>query len=126
MRVVDTSAWIEWIAESAVGNVVRAHFPGVGEWVVPTIVQLELLKWTMRVLEPSRSDEIFGLTQTMVVVPLTTPIAAAAAKFALAHQLPTADAIIYATAREMNSDLLTCDGHFEGLDGVIYVPKMPA
>ncbi|PPQ26313.1 PIN domain-containing protein [Rhodopila globiformis] len=35
----------------------------------------------------------------------------------------TADAIVYATARAYEADLLTCDRHFENLPGVWYRPK---
>ncbi len=34
------------------------------------------------------------------------------------YKLATADAIVYATARQRNADLLTCDARFEGLPGV--------
>jgi predicted nucleic acid-binding protein len=45
------------------------------------------------------------------------------ARLAREHKLATADAIIYATARLMDADLLTCDAHFDGLEGVVYLPK---
>jgi predicted nucleic acid-binding protein len=34
------------------------------------------------------------------------------------------DAIIYATARTHGAELLTCDAHFEGLDGATYLAKV--
>lgn len=45
MRVVDTSAWVEVLLASETGKAVRAELPKRGEWLVPTIVQLELSKW---------------------------------------------------------------------------------
>ena len=48
-----------------------------------------------------------------------------AARVCAAHKLATADAIIYATARNNNAELLTCDAHFnpdyswDGLVGVV-------
>jgi len=44
-----------------------------------------------------------------------------AARVCAAHKLATADAIIYATARNNNAELLTCDAHFKALEGVNYV-----
>jgi PIN domain len=38
--------------------------------------------------------------------------------------LATADAIIFATARHFGVELLTCDAHFKGLTGVVYVEKV--
>jgi predicted nucleic acid-binding protein len=60
------------------------------------------------------------------VVPLETVTALAAAEICVSHRLPTADAIIYATTLEQGADLLTCDAHFEGLPGVVLVPKKPS
>jgi PIN domain nuclease of toxin-antitoxin system len=48
---------------------------------------------------------------------------AGSADLSAAHKLPMADAIIYATALQEYADLLTCDAHFEGLPGVVYVAK---
>ncbi len=42
MRLVDTSAWIEWLIGSPIGMALAAEPPGRAEWLVPTIVQLEL------------------------------------------------------------------------------------
>jgi predicted nucleic acid-binding protein len=62
---------------------------------------------------------MIAFSTTCFVVPLTTDLALSAAALHKAHKLATADAIIYATARAHDADLLTCDVHFEGLDGVV-------
>ena len=48
MVLVDTSAWIEWLMGSATGRAVGTVMPSQDEWLVPTIVQLELAKWLTR------------------------------------------------------------------------------
>ena len=48
MRLVDTSAWIEWLAGSPTGQLVAPEIPARDQWLVPTIVQLELAKWLTR------------------------------------------------------------------------------
>ena len=48
MRLVDTSAWIEWLIGSPVGTALTGELPDRGQWLVPTIVQLELAKWLRR------------------------------------------------------------------------------
>ncbi len=45
MRLVDTSAWIEWLTGSPLGTALAAEFPDRTQWLVPTLVQLELAKW---------------------------------------------------------------------------------
>ena len=123
MRVVDTSAWVEWLIGSALGKRLAAEFPAQDACVVPTIVQLELSKWLLREADEDRADSVIAHTQTCVVVPLDTDIALLAAELHQRHKLATADAIVYATAQMQGADLLTCDTHFDGLPGVAYFRK---
>ena len=123
MRVVDTSAWVEWLIGSALGKRLAAEFPAQDACVVPSIVQLELSKWLLREADEDRADSVIAHTQTCVVVPLNTDIALLAAELLQRHKLATADAIVYATAQRQGADLLTCDTHFEGLPRVVYFRK---
>ena len=123
MVVVDSSAWIDWLTESALAPEINRLMPERDVIVVPTLVQLELVKWLRRERGEEASDEMLALTQMCQVVPLTTPIAVAAAELCRSHQLSTADAVILATAHHAGARLLTCDKHFSGLSGVQYVAK---
>jgi len=126
MVLVDTSAWIEWLMGSATGLAVGAVLPSQDDWLVPTIVQLELAKWLTRELGEDRADQVIAFSQMCRIVPLDTRIALAATELCARHRLATADAIIYATAQDHDAELLTCDAHFEGLDGVRYLAKSSA
>ena len=123
MRVVDTSSWIEWFADSPVGRRLIPYMPTKEKLLVPTIVQLELTKWLMRV-SPSRLADAIRSTNECHVIVLDTPIALRAASIGREYKLATADAVIYATALEHDADLLTCDAHFTDLPGVLYIPKI--
>ena len=123
MRLVDTSAWIEWLIASPTGKLVESELPSREEWLVPTIIQLELAKWLTRESSEAKSDQIISFTQMCVLAPLTTSIALRAAEFCDIYKLATADAIIYATAQDYGADVLTCDAHFKDLPSVIYVAK---
>jgi predicted nucleic acid-binding protein len=109
MRLVDTSAMNEFLIGS--------------EWLVPTMVQLELAKWLTRAAGEDKADQVIAFTETCVVAVLDTETALAAAEHCARHGLATADAIIYATARAHGADLLTCDRHFEKLPNVRFVAK---
>lgn len=123
MRLVDTSAWIEWLVDSETGKAVEAALPERDDWVVPTIVQFELAKWLAREVGEDKADQIIAFTERCVVMPLDTRLALAAAEANARHKLAMADAIVYATAQANGADVLTCDAHFEGLSGVTLIPK---
>ena len=123
MRVVDTSIWIEWLIGSPLKTAIASEMPSADACIVPTIVQLELSKWLNREMGENEADQVIAYTQTCTVVPLDTKIALLAAEMHRTHKLATADAIVYATAIANDADLLTCDAHFEGLAGVIFVKK---
>ena len=123
LRVVDTSAWIEWLAGSAVGRKLGKALPEKSHCVVPTIVQLELSKWLTREVGEDEADRVIAYTQKCVVIPLDTGIALLAADLHRSHRLATADAIVYATARQTGADVITCDADLEGLPGVTLHPK---
>ncbi|MEO7742977.1 MAG: type II toxin-antitoxin system VapC family toxin [Usitatibacter sp.] len=123
MRVVDTSAWIEWFIGGPLHKKLIREFPEKALCVVPTIVQLELSKWLVREVGEDRADQAIAYTQKCVVAPLDTRIAISAAELHRQYKLATADAIVYATAINHGADLLTCDAHFEKLPGVVLIRK---
>jgi predicted nucleic acid-binding protein len=123
MRLVDTSAWIEWLIGSPTGKSVASAISAREDVLVPTIVQLELAKWLTREAGEDTADQVVAFTQMCVVAPLDTKIALSAAEICSKHKLATADAIVYATALEHGAGLLTCDAHFDGLPGVTFVAK---
>ena len=123
MRLVDTSAWIEYLTGSALGATLAAELPDRAQWLVPTIVQLELAKWLTREVGEDKADQVIAFTETCVVADLDTATALSAAELCARHKLATADAIVYAPAMAHEADLLTCDQHFEHLPGVRFVAK---
>ena len=123
MRVIDTSVWIEWLVGNPLGKKLAREIPDKSECIVPTIVQLELAKWLAREVGEDQADQMIAYTQKCVVAPFDTRIALLAADLHRQYKLATADAVVYATAREFGADLLTCDAHFEKLPGVTVIKK---
>jgi len=119
MRLIDSSAWIEALIDSPTGSSVVKLLPSKEQWLVPTIVQLELAKWLTREVGAEKADQVIAFTQTCIVAELTTEVALAAAEL----KLPIADSIIYATARAYGAELITCDRHFNDLPGVTLIAK---
>lgn len=123
MILIDTSAWIEWLVGSPTGDVVATHLPDQTQWLVPTMVQLELSKWTTREVGEDKADQVIAFTQLCRIVALDTETALLAAESCRRHKLATADAIIFASAQINGASLITCDAHFDGLPGVTVIKK---
>jgi len=126
LRVVDTSAWIEWLVASSIGKKLANEFPDKALCIVPTIVQLELSKWLWRELGEAQADQVMAYTLKCRVEPLDSATALLAADLHRRYKLATADAIVYATAVQHGAELLTCDAHFKGLPGAVLFPKAVA
>lgn len=124
MWVVDTSVWIEWLLDSPEGQAVARHLPLAGDWIVPTMVQYELVIWARRESITNGSPKrILAFSDELMVIDLTTEIAVKAATLSALHSLASVDAIIYATAIAQRAQLLTCDAHFKDLPDVVYITK---
>ena len=124
MRVVDTSAWIEWLTGSPLRARLAQEIPERTQCLVPTIVQLELAKWLIRESGEAQADQMIAYTLKCVVAPLDTRIALLAVDLHRQYKLSTADAVVYATAQGFDAELLTCDAHFENLPGVVFIKKV--
>ena len=126
MILVDTCGWIEWLTEGALADSFASYTQDPAELLVPTTVQYELYKWVKRESDENTAFDTIALADDSLVVPLSTDIALVAADLSLSHKLAFADAVIYASARKYNVELVTSDDHFEGLPGVTYFPKKDA
>jgi predicted nucleic acid-binding protein len=116
--LVDSSGWLEYITGDEKADAFGEVFLRGVEVLVPTIVLYEVFK--ILLVRASRTDANIFLSEAMGrnVVDLTDTIALAAASYSIDYKLPMADAIIYATARGHQAELITSDAHFAGLPGV--------
>jgi len=121
--LVDTCGWIEWLVDGPLANHFQPWLRAPEALVVPTVLQFELYKWVKRERDEVMALEVVALTEESEVVPLTSHLALTAADFALVHRLSFADALIYATSQQYGVPLVTCDDHFQGLNGVEYYAK---
>lgn len=91
--------------------------------IVPTLVQHELYKWLYREIDQATALSAIAATQTAKVIAFDTSLALLAADTAREFKLATADAIIYATARQHDATLVTSDAHFANLPQVKFFQK---
>jgi predicted nucleic acid-binding protein len=116
--LVDSSGWLEYITGEEKADAFGAVFQRGAQVLVPTIVLYEV--FMILLLRASKTDANLFLSEAMgrTVVDLSDTIALAAASYSIDYKLPMADAIIYATARARQAELITSDAHFTGLPGV--------
>lgn len=105
---------------------------GAGAQWPPTLAgvisyaQYELYKWVKRESDETTALDTIALVDDSLVIPLSTDIALTAADLSLSRKLAFADAVIYASARKYDVELVTSEVHFEDLPGVTYFPKRGA
>lgn len=116
--LVDSSGWLEYLTSDEKAVAFAPYLESKRRVVVPTIVIFEVRK--ILLLRQSRviADEFVGEALGREVADLDGKLALAAAELSIRHQLPMADAIIYATAQTHQAELITSDAHFSGLPGV--------
>jgi predicted nucleic acid-binding protein len=123
VTLVDTCGWIEWLAEGVLADSFAPYMQDAADLLIPTTVQYELYKWVKRESDESTALDTIALADESLIVPLSSEIALMAVDLTLSHRLAFADAVIYASARKYQAELVTADDHFDGLPGVTCFAK---
>lgn len=123
MNLVDSSAWLEYFAAGPQAAQFTAVIEDVPRLVVPTIVLLEVTRRVMQQRGEDAALQVAALLHQGRLVDLDSGTALAAAQLGIAHKLPLADSIVYATARQYGAVVWTMDADFSELAGVRYFPK---
>jgi predicted nucleic acid-binding protein len=124
MNVVDSSGWLEYFAEGPNAEFFSMPIEAIGELIVPIISIYEVFKRVLQQRDETAALEAIAFMQSGDLVDLTRDTALHAARLSIDLQLPMADSIILATAREWDAVLWTQDADFEGIEGVQYHPKI--
>jgi predicted nucleic acid-binding protein len=123
MNIVDSSAWLAYFADEPNAKHFLTPLHDSAALVVPMVTIYEVFKVVLR---ESGEDAALQAAMAMhkgTIVALTAPLALAAAKLSLAHNLPMADGIILATAQEFKAIIWTQDADFKNIKDVKYFPK---
>jgi len=119
LYVIDSSGWLEYLTEDSKAAGFANYLEGEGTVLLPTIVLCEVYKHLAKHRGRVVAERFISQAFHRRVVPLDETIAIAAGNLAVEHRLSTTDAIVYATARVSEAQLVTTDTHFRGLPGVI-------
>ena len=118
MNVVDSSAWLSYFAGDSNAGVFAKPIENLSRLLVPSITLTEVFKHVCRQRDEESALAVVAHMEQGRVIPLDAELALNAASFGLAHKLPLADSIIYATARKYQATLWTQDRDFENLPEV--------
>jgi len=122
-NVVDSSGWLEYLAEEPNADFFAPAIEDTEKLVVPVISLYEVFK---RVYQQRSEDEALKAVALMMqgqVVDLDAELALTAAKLSQDISIPLADSLILATARAYQATLWTQDEHFKDLSDVQYKAK---
>jgi len=125
MNVVDSSGWLEYLADGPNAGFFSAPIEDGRNLIVPTLSVLEVFK---RVLQQRGEDAALQAAAAMrqgELSDLTLEVALYAAKLGSELKLALADSVMLATARLHGAVLWTQDADFQGLEDVKYVAKQP-
>ena len=123
MNVIDSSAWLEFLADGPNADEFAVPLGDRAKLVVPSITIYEVFRVVLRQRGEDSALQAAALMQQGTVVELSPSLAMIAAKTSVELALPLADSIILATARVHQATLWTQDQHFDGVPGVRYFPK---
>jgi predicted nucleic acid-binding protein len=123
VNIVDSSAWLEFFAGGPNAGRFAVPIARSASLLVPTLSIYEVFK---RILQQRGDDDALQAVAIMEqgrVVDLDRPIALAAARISIDHDLPLADSVMLATARSFQATFWTQDADFKGIDDVKYFPR---
>jgi predicted nucleic acid-binding protein len=124
VNVVDSSGWLEYLADAPGADFFAPAIENTEELLVPSICLLEVARKIFRQRGEDPALQALALMQQGRVIQLVPAVIQLAARFGVEHRLPLADSVIFATGRLHDALVWTQDADFEGLEGVRYTPKV--
>ncbi|MEM1188395.1 MAG: type II toxin-antitoxin system VapC family toxin [Pseudomonadota bacterium] len=123
MNVVDSSAWLSYLAGDRNAGKFAKAIEDLDRLLVPSITLTEVFKIVFRQSGEEMALAVVAHMEQGRVIPLDAQLAVDAASCGLAYKLPLADSIVYATARKFDATIWTQDIDFKPLRGVRYIAK---
>ena len=123
MNVVDSSAWLEYLADGPNASFFAPAVENPRELIVPSITILEVFKRVLQQRGENDALQAAALMQGGRIVDLDAGLALSAAKLSAQLKLPMTDSVILATARAHKATIWTQDADFEKLPDVKYRAK---
>jgi predicted nucleic acid-binding protein len=124
MNVVDSSAWLEYLAGGPNAAFFAEPIENTTELIVPTISLYEVFKRIVQQRSENEALQVIAVMQQGKIAEMDSRTALSAARISVDNKLPLADSVMLATARLNNAVLWTQDSHFERIPNVKYRKAM--
>ena len=123
MISIDSYGWIERFAEGPKAPRYNRIIDGVvpDEIVTSVVTLFEVYRKVKRAKGEETALEAVAVLSQTKVIPIDQTLSLEAADYSIDHGLHMSDALIYATARQQDSELYTSDEDLKGLRGVVFV-----
>ncbi|MBU1151796.1 type II toxin-antitoxin system VapC family toxin [Patescibacteria group bacterium] len=123
MNIIDSSAWLEYFANSINAKNFEKAIEDTKKLIVPSIVLYEVFKKLLKETDEHNALEIIAHLKQGKVVNLDIDLSLEAARLSHLHNLAMADSIILAIAQKHKATIWTQDSDFRNLPYVKYFPK---
>ena len=123
MNVVDSSGWLEYLADGPNADFFAKSILATADLVVPTLSLYEVFKRVLQQRGDNDALQAVALMQQGTLVELSASLALSAARISLNDKIPMGDSIMLATARACGATLWSQDSDFENIAGVRYIMK---
>jgi len=123
MIVVDSCGWLEWFTDGELADKYQGYLADPDNLLVPAIVLYEVYKILKREIGEEKALLAAGYMKNAPVIAFDEMLALAAADIALREKLAMADAIVVATSRSFNCEIVTSDADLQNQSNVIFLSK---
>lgn len=123
MNVVDSSAWLEYLADGPNASLFAPVIESPATLLVPTLSLYEVFKRVVQQRGEDAGLQVVAMMEQGRVVDLDRGTAIEAARLSRLHGIAMADSVMLATASRHHAILWTQDQDFAGISGVRYFEK---
>ncbi|MBI5753974.1 type II toxin-antitoxin system VapC family toxin [Candidatus Peregrinibacteria bacterium] len=124
MNILDSSAWLEYFADTKNAGNFSKIIENTKDLIVPTITIYEVFKKVLQKKDRKKATETIAYMKQGKIVDLNLNLSLEAVKLNMKYNLPMTDSIILATAKQYNATVWTQDADFKGIPGVKYFKKI--
>ncbi len=122
--LLDSWAWIEYFRNGEKAKEVAIYLESEREIYISAINVAEVFRALLSSETKQLAEKlVVWMIHRSIIIPVSTEIALQSAELKHKHKWGLGDSIVYATALNQKTELLTGDSDFKGMDGVIYFGK---